>query len=54
MARDHFIALCAGLVMGTGGFGFGWFITPEPAEVKLDRIWAGLHYAIPVRTHRRT
>jgi hypothetical protein len=50
MAREHFIVLCAGLVVGTGGFGFGWFIAPEPAEVKLARIWAGLDYAIPVRT----
>jgi hypothetical protein len=50
MARDHFIALCSGFVMCTGGFGFGWFITPEPAEMKLGRLWAGAAQSIPVRT----
>jgi hypothetical protein len=35
MVRDDFISLCTGVVMTTGGFGFGWFITPEPAELRL-------------------
>jgi hypothetical protein len=47
--RVHFLALCA-FIMCTGGFGFGWSITPEPAEVKLARIWAGVDLSIPIRT----
>jgi hypothetical protein len=50
MARDDFIALCSGFIMCTGGFGFGWFITPEPAELKLAKIRAGLDLSIPIRT----
>jgi hypothetical protein len=30
--------------------GFGWSITPEPAEMKLGRLWAGAAQSIPVRT----
>jgi hypothetical protein len=29
-------------------FRFGWFITPEPAELKLARIRAGVDFSIPV------
>ena len=50
MVREHFIALCAGLVMGTGGFGFGWITFPETAELKLARIRAGVDFSIPIRT----
>jgi hypothetical protein len=50
MARDDFIALCSGFLMCTGGFGCGWFITPEPAELKLAKIRAGLDLSIPIRT----
>jgi hypothetical protein len=49
MARDDFTALCAGFEMCTGGGGLGWFITPEPAEMKLARIRAGLDLSIPIR-----
>jgi hypothetical protein len=50
MARDDFIALCCGMFMSAGGFGFGWLITPEPAEFKLAKIRAGLDLSIPIRT----
>jgi hypothetical protein len=30
--------------------GFGWSITPEPAEMELARIRAGLDWSMPVRT----
>jgi hypothetical protein len=50
MVREDFIAWGAGLAMSAGGFGFGWFITPEPAEMKLGRLWAGAAQSIPVRT----
>jgi hypothetical protein len=38
MVRECVVALCCGAVMSSGGFGFGWFIIPEPAELKLRRI----------------
>jgi hypothetical protein len=50
MARQDFIALCSGALMFTGGFGFGWFTTPEPADVELARIRADLPLSIPIRT----
>ena len=50
MARQAFVALCAGSFVFASGLGFGWFITPETAEVKLARIWAGVDLSIPIRT----
>jgi hypothetical protein len=50
MAREDLIALCAGSFIFAGGFGLGWFTTPESAEFKLARIRAGLNYSIPIRT----
>jgi hypothetical protein len=50
MAREDLIGLFSGPVMSTGGFGFGWFITPETAEIKPARIWAGVDLWIPIRT----
>lgn len=29
MARQDLIALCSSAFLFAGGFGFGWFITPE-------------------------
>jgi hypothetical protein len=52
MVRDDFITLCAGVVMSTGSFGFGSLMAPEPAELKLARIRAGLDFSLPVRTLR--
>ena len=49
MAREDFVTLCTGFVTCTGGFGFGWFITPEPAEMKLARICASLDLSMPIR-----
>ena len=49
MVREDLIAWGAGLVMSAGGFGFGWFIMPEPAELKLLRIQTNLDYQAPKR-----
>ena len=49
MARDDFIALCCGMLMSAGGFGFGWFTPPDSAEFKLAKIRAGLDLSIPIR-----
>jgi hypothetical protein len=52
MVRDDFIALCAGsLMVGTWTW-FGWLMAPEPAELKLAWIRAGLDFSLPVRTLR--
>ena len=50
MVRGDFIALGAGCFMFTGGVGFGSFITPEPAEVRLARIRGGVDYTMSVPT----
>jgi hypothetical protein len=50
MAREDFVTVCTGFVTCTGGFGFGWFITPEPAEMKLARIRASLDLSMPIQT----
>jgi hypothetical protein len=50
MVRDDFISLCCGLAISAGGFGFGWFITPETAELKLARVRASVDWSMPVRT----
>jgi hypothetical protein len=50
MVRDHFISLCGGALMVGTWAGFGLFITPEPAELKLARARAGVDLSVPVRT----
>jgi hypothetical protein len=50
MVRDHLFSLCGGALMLATWTGFGWSITPEPAEMKLARIRASLDWSIPVRT----
>jgi hypothetical protein len=50
MVRADLIALCAGSTIFAGGFGFGWSILPEEADLKLARIRAGILWSIPRRT----
>jgi hypothetical protein len=50
MVRDYLFSLCGGAFMLATWTGFGTYITPEPAEMKLARIRAGVDWSIPVRT----
>jgi hypothetical protein len=50
MVRDYLFSLCGGALMVATWGGFGWSITPEPAEMELARIRAGLDWSMPVRT----
>jgi hypothetical protein len=46
MVRDWFMTLCGGALMVATWSGFGAYIAPEPAELKLARIMAGLDRSI--------
>jgi hypothetical protein len=50
MVRDYLYSLCGGALMVATSGGFGWFITPKPAETKLGRLWADAARTTPVRT----
>jgi hypothetical protein len=50
MVRDYLFSLCGGAFMLATWTGFGAYIAPEPAEVKLGRLWAGAAQSIPART----
>jgi hypothetical protein len=50
MVRDYLYSLCGGALMLATWTGFGAYIAPEPAEVKLARIRAGVDWSMPVRT----
>jgi len=43
------ITFCSWAVMIGGALGYGWGMVPEPAELKLLRVQAGLSWSIPVR-----
>ena len=50
MVRDWLITLCGGALMVATWAAFGWFIVPEPAELKLARTTASVDWSIPLRT----
>jgi hypothetical protein len=50
MVRDYLFSLCGGVLMLATWTGFGAYIAPEPAEMKLARIRAGVDWSMPVRT----
>jgi hypothetical protein len=50
MVRDYLFSLCGSAFMLATWTGFGAYIAPEPAELKLARIRAGLDWSMPVRT----
>jgi hypothetical protein len=47
MVRDYLYSLCGGALMLATWTGFGAYIAPEPAEVKLARIRAGVDWSHP-------
>jgi hypothetical protein len=50
MVRDYLFSLCGSALMLATWTGFGAYIAPEPAELKLARIRAGVDWSMPVRT----
>jgi hypothetical protein len=50
MVRDYLFSLCGSALMVATWTGFGAYIAPGPAELKLARIRAGVDWSMPLRT----
>jgi hypothetical protein len=49
MVRDILVSLASSAALSGTSFAFAYLCFPEPAEVKLGRLWAGAAQPIPVR-----